>query len=290
MVTGTGEHGALRDGELPMSRILVSGCGGPAGHSVKELLLQRGHSVIAVDMKPSDSARIIQVPQANDPNFVPELEKIARHFDCDLVIPTVSEELPVLADRWGSSGIPIVISSSKSVKIANDKFSTCAHLKSQGVAVPKYRLLSWKTDGLGWPLISKPRVGRGGREVAVHESEKTLAGLDDRYILQEFVGSSEYAPNINLHNGKSIVVVLKKTKLKQGIVGNALSVRRVQESDIAEMAIKAAEAMGLAGPVDIDIRRRSDGTPVVLDVNARFGANLAFAPEVLDAVLKDYLT
>jgi carbamoyl-phosphate synthase large subunit len=132
-----------------MSNILVSGCGGPAGHAVIELLQQRGHNVIAVDMKPSVSTRIKQVPQANDPNFVPELEKIARHFDCDLVIPTVSEELPVLADGWGSSGIPIVISSSKSVKIANDKFSTCAHLKSQGVAVPKYRLPSWETNGLG---------------------------------------------------------------------------------------------------------------------------------------------
>ena len=39
-----------------MSRILVTGCGGPAGRAVRELLLQRGHCVIAVDMEPSVTA------------------------------------------------------------------------------------------------------------------------------------------------------------------------------------------------------------------------------------------
>ena len=272
-----------------MSRILVTGCGGPAGRAVRELLLQRGHNVIAVDMEPSVATRILRVPQANDPNFVPELEKIAHNFHCDLIIPTVSEELPILADQWNASWIPIVLSSLRSVLIADDKFATCGHLKFKGVAVPKYRLPSWEMDGLGWPLISKPRVGRGGRGVVLHQNETTLAGLDDGHLLQEFIQSSEYAPNIYCNNGKSFAIVLKKTKLKQGIVGNALAVERVNEPDIAELAITAAKAIGLTGPADIDIRRRSDGTPVVLDINARFGANLGNAPEVLDAALEDYL-
>jgi carbamoylphosphate synthase large subunit len=267
----------------------VTGCGGPAGHTVRELLLQRGHSVIGVDMEPSVAAHIMGVPPANHPNFVPELDKIARNFHCNLVIPTVSEELPVLADQWNASLIPIVLSSLRSVLIADDKFATCGHLKFKGVSVPKYRLPSWEMDGLGWPLISKPRIGRGGRGVVLHESEATLTGLDDGYVLQEFVSSAEYAPNIYCNNGKSFAIVLKKTKLKQGVVGNALVVERVNEPDIAELAIRAAEAIGLTGPADIDIRRRSDGTPVVLDINSRFGANLAYAPEVLDAALEDYL-
>ena len=272
-----------------MSRILVTGCGGPAGRAVRELLLQRGHNVIAVDMQPSLPDHIQRVPQAKDPNFVTELDKIARNFHCELVIPTVSEELPVLAGRWDKKGIPIVLSSRSSVLIADDKFSTCEHLRSKGVSVPKYRLPSWEMDGLGWPLISKPRIGRGGRGVVLHQNEAKLAGLDDEYVLQEFISSSEYAPNIYCNNGKSFAVVLKKTKLKQGIVGNALAVERVNEPDIAELAIRAAKAIGLTGPVDIDIRRRPNGTPVVLDINARFGANLRNVPEVLDAALEDYL-
>ena len=47
-------------------------------------------------------------------------------------------------------------------------------------------------------------------------------------------------------------------------------------------------AVRLQGPLDVDIRRRADGTPVVLEVNARFGANSAHAPEILTALLTNY--
>ncbi len=85
------------------------------------------------------------------------------------------------------------------------------------------------------------------------------------------------------------VVVLAKVALAQGMIGNATVVRRADdEVDIAHVGLAAARALGLTGPVDIDIRRRGDGTPVVLEINARFGAHNAQAPEVLDALLSTY--
>jgi carbamoylphosphate synthase large subunit len=47
--------------------------------------------------------------------------------------------------------------------------------------------------------------------------------------------------------------------------------------------------MRLTGPVDLDVRRGVDGEPVVLEINARFGANSSHAPEVLDALLGEHL-
>jgi len=79
--------------------------------------------------------------------------------------------------------------------------------------------------------------------------------------------------------------VLEKTELKEGRVGNASSVRRVDDADVGTVAIAAARAVGLTGPQDVDIRKRSDGQPVVLEINARFGANIRHAQEVLDATL-----
>jgi D-alanine-D-alanine ligase-like ATP-grasp enzyme len=62
-------------------------------------------------------------------------------------------------------------------------------------------------------------------------------------------------------------------------------VQRVDAPDVAELAITAGRALGLSGPLDIDIRRRADNVPVVLEINARFGIHIAQAPEVLDAAL-----
>ncbi len=77
---------------------------------------------------------------------------------------------------------------------ANDKYFTATALSNNGVAVPRFVLpsqvhsLEEVAHKLGWPCISKPRVGRGGREVIWHPEQDwpAVAALNDHYILQEF--------------------------------------------------------------------------------------------------------
>ena len=294
-----------------MATILVTGVGGPAGRSVTTLLLDRAHQVIGTDMQAVDASllpaepekraniRIFQVPPARDPGFLLAVLEIAKREHPDLIIPTVSEELPVFAGgwRWGDQ-FPVLISSSRAVEIANDKYLTCSTLAGRGVSVPRFALPSQVhsaadlAEKIGWPCISKPRVGRGGREVALHSEGDwpLIQGLGDRYILQEFAPGTDYAPNLYLGpDGQAVVVAIEKTELKEGIVGNALRVKRVDSAreagDVTDLAVAAGRAAGLTGPLDVDIRRRADGVPVVLEINARFGANIRHAPEILDAAL-----
>jgi predicted ATP-grasp superfamily ATP-dependent carboligase len=117
-----------------------------------------------------------------------------------------------------------------------------------------------------------------------------ITTLGDHYILQEFADGTDYAPNVYIGTGgQAVTIVLEKTELKEGKVGNAKSVRRVMDEDVAELARQAARAVGLIGPLDIDIRRKSDGNPLVLEINARFGANIRYATEVFEAALAEYL-
>ena len=223
---------------------------------------------------------------------------IAIREQVDLLIPTVTEELPIVAKGWGQRRvIPAMIGPYEAVYTANDKFLTAERLAQSGVAVPRYCLPSQIGSPadigrlLGWPCLSKPRIGRGGRGVTVWQEEEytRLRALDDRVILQEFLPGTDYAPNVYLgRDGQATVIVLEKTKLREGIVGNAAEVQRVTAPDVAALAVAAARALGLVGPLDIDIRRRADGRPAVLEINARFGANIAHAPEVLDAALADF--
>ncbi len=237
-----------------------------------------------------------QVPPARHEHFLDEVCRISEQSQVDLIIPTVSEELPVFARAWKNhSHIPVLVSSSSAIETADDKFLTAVALSNAGVAVPRYMLPSQVhsvkdiADQIGWPCISKPRVGRGGREVILrYESDyEQIIALGDHYVLQEFAGGTDFAPNVYFGpDGQHLEIVLEKTELKQGLVGNAKTVRRVDDLPVASTAYAAARAVGLSGPLDIDIRRKVDGLPVVLEINARFGANISHAPEILDAVLR----
>jgi carbamoylphosphate synthase large subunit len=284
-----------------MAKIVVTGVGGPAGRNAAALLLERHHQVVGTDLRvlPAQAFPVYPVPAADAPDFLSALYAVVAQEQADLIIPTVSEELPVLACAWHlGAGFPVVVSSGQAIETANDKYLTAQALLRAGVSVPRFVLPSHVStpqalaEHIGWPCISKPRVGRGGREVRWHTEPEWpfIAALSDRYILQEFAEGVDYAPNVFLDPlGKGLAVTLEKTELKEGRVGNAVQVRRVEAPDVGDLAVAAARAVGLVGPLDIDIRRRADGRPVVLEINARFGANIRFAPEILDAALTTFL-
>jgi carbamoylphosphate synthase large subunit len=280
-----------------MKTILVSGVGGPAGSNVARLLLARGFDVVGTDMREIEfPGRVFsQVPAANEADYIRKTIELAACENASLFIPTVSDELTCVAAGW--KGIPVVVSQHGAMVIANDKYLTAQALSAWNVPVPRFALPSQLgsakelAERIGWPCISKPRIGRGGRGVCIREEDEwhLVAALSDAYILQEFADGTDYAPNVFVAaDGNDKVVVLEKTELKEGRVGNAQSVRRVEDSLVGSVAIAAARAAGLVGPQDVDIRKRSDGQPVVLEINARFGANISFAQEILDATLREF--
>lgn len=282
-----------------MTTFLITGIGGPAGRSVARQLMERGFRVVGTDMRQVEiaGATVFQVPAATDPAFLPALQEIAHRTHADVLIPTVTEELVLLAEEGATAfNLQLMVSPLRGTWLANDKYLTYEQLHAVGVNVPptllpsQVRSLADVEERIGLPCLSKPRRSRGGRGVIVHEGDcwGAIRALNNDSILQTFAPGTEYAPNLYLHaNGDATVVVLEKTELAQGRVGNALKVQRVQANDVADVAVAAAQVLGLRGAVDVDIRRMADGSPVVLEVNARFGANSAFAPEILAALLRD---
>jgi carbamoylphosphate synthase large subunit len=291
-----------------MPRILVTGIGGPAGRALAAQLKARGIPVLGTDIRDlpeEDGVTVVGVPPAADPEMVSALRRLVAREGIDLLIPTVSDELPHVAAARAAFGpdVRVIIGDPGPVSLANDKLFTAWQLQLAGVPVPRFGVPGDFADAgaamaaLGGPVVIKPRVSRGGRGVIVVDGTVGVdwAGLPDGQIVQEFIPGTEYGPMVYgtpAHNSAApFVVVVEKTELAHGNVGNAVSTRRVKAGeamDVGNVAMAAVGALGLTGPVDVDVRRRLDGTPVVLEVNARFGANSEAAPELLGAVLASF--
>jgi len=291
-----------------MPRVLVTGAGGPAGRAVAAQLKSRGVPVLGTDIRELPAGAgltVVPVPPASDPDMVSALRRLVVQEGINLVIPTVSEELPQLAGYRAAFGsdVRVIIGDPGPVALANDKLFTAWQLQTAGVPVPRFGVPRDFADAgaamaaLGGPIVLKPRVSRGGRGVMVIDGSKQVDWhrLPEGLIVQEFIPGTEYGPMVfgtPAHNGAApFVVVVEKTELAQGSVGNAVSTRRAEAGeamDVGNLAMGAVRSLGLTGPVDVDVRRRADGGPVVLEVNARFGANSGQAPELLDAVLASF--
>lgn len=271
-------------------KVLLTGAGGPAGRALYPQLIAKGVRVTRVDMVPGIG--VGQVPAARDPLFLKAISQIIASEGIDAIIPTVQEELPVFARAI--LPIPVLISSPDAVDTADDKWLTYHVLNRAGVATPisstPESINTEILEIMGERVISKPRMGRGGRGVTVHENPHPweLAELPEGIIIQEFAGGVEYAPNVFISPNRTECVVLQKTELAHGIHGNAVSTEVVDDQEIADLAIKAAKTLGIFGPADVDIRRKDNGEPVVLEINARFGANSMKAPIILEAALESY--
>ena len=280
--------------------ILVTGIGGPAGKCASSYLANCGYTVIGTDMRSLDSdvAHCVKVPAAEDAAFVPALLKVIEDFHISMLIPTVSEELPIIAgmkDSFSSLGCHVMIAPHQAIDIANDKLKTALFLDRHGVEVP----LTVPGDiahahviqSIGLPVIAKPRISRGGRGVVLYNIPEALV-LEHRgnIVYQKFMSGEEYDVNLYVnHKGKiQSCVVLHKTSLREGIVGNAISVKRVQREDIVELCTRAVKVLGITGPADIDIRDDASGKPHLLEINARLGANALSASEVLDDLVADW--
>ncbi len=278
-------------------RVLVTGVGGPSGKAATAALKARGFFVLGVDMNivPTDADQFAQVPASLSASYPEMLRQLIREHRIGWLFPTVAEELvgiAELAPELRAQGVTVFISDPAAVSICHDKWETAQALHARGVAVPASAIGSPddpSVRSLGFPAVSRPRVGRGGRGVVVHDGPGIAAATAEP-IWQEFMGGTEYDVLLVRHPDAPQRVmmcqVFEKTMLKDGRVGNAVEVKAVDAPDIAVLAAEAARALSLTGPLDMDIRRGRDGAPRLLEINARIGAHSLKAPALFNALVE----
>ncbi len=261
--------------------VLVTGAGGAAVPSLIEGLRARRYRVVAVDADANAAGLYLadagyRIPFASAVAFPDALAHICRLEGVAVLVPLVDEELLPVASLADQLHIPVVAPRSSFTALCLDKYALMKRLKEVGIDVPESWLLRDRHDGMPFPLILKPRVGRGSRGVRVIA---TPAELDayistnrpdvDAMLLQRYVEGTEFTVSVVAwRDGVVRAVVPKEIIDKRGITRIAVTRRQPQIDGLCR-AIQ--DELRADGPFNVQLRVDiRDGRPLPFEINPRF--------------------
>ncbi|WP_051063642.1 ATP-grasp domain-containing protein [Nocardiopsis halophila] len=262
--------------------ILVTAAGAEGTPGKILNLRDGGYRVVAVDTDPNASGLYLAdaaytVPPGSDPAFVPELRRICTTEDVRAAVPLVDEELVPIweLDR---NGVQILLPRAELVDLCLDKLALNRRLAEAGLPVPPARPADEGPAGLAYPIIVKPRTGRGSRGIhVVHDPEGLDRALQaaprppERTLLQRYVDGPEFSVSVVLwRDGEVQAVVPKQVVHKAGSSRFAVSRRN---EGITKACHGIARVLGADGPFNVQLRLDASGTPQVFEINPRFSGS-----------------
>jgi carbamoyl-phosphate synthase large subunit len=162
-----------------------------------------------------------------------------------------------------------------------DKKILMQRLASAGIGVPWTRLGSDGVDGITYPVVVKPRTGRGSRGLAFADSPDDLrAALDvsdyepGQLLVQEDVRGPEFTVSVVAwRDGEVQAVVPKEVIVKRGITRLAVTRRNAA----IEQACREIQARLRAdGPFNVQLRIDArSGIPKVFEINPRYSTTVS---------------
>lgn len=264
-----------------MTRVLVTGAGGPAGVAVIRSLLKRSTvEVYAADMDgwasglylvPADRRRI--VPRGLAPEFVDTIIAHCAADDIDVVFSTVDFELPPLARRRQELGSTVLAAPSiETLDVTLDKFALAERV-GMSARVPVTRLVGPSAAAEEWdfPIIVKPRRGAGSRGVRLIHDRAALAALgdDESLIAQELLPGDEFSVDVFADARGVVIAAVPRTRTRVDS-GVSIAGQTVRDDELESTAAAVARAIGLVGVANVQLRYDVDGVAALLEVNPRF--------------------
>jgi len=184
------------------------------------------------------------------------------------------------------------------IELARDKYRTYLRLRDAGHAVPETWLASERVGPSEFPLIVKPRQGRGSRDVErVTDGEELAAYLEhterepDELLLQEFLPGEEYTTSVvGTADGELLGVVPKEAIEKDG----STVVGATREAPAVVASCRAVfDTLEPAGPMNVQQILDEDGTPRTIEINPRFSSTscltVAAGVDEFDLLVRDAL-
>ena len=221
------------------------------------------------------------LPAAGSSNFLDKVSTIIKKEKVDIFVPLVDMELLKsykLKNLF--PGLKILLPEHSFTKTVLDKWWMIRELKKNAIPCPNSFLYKSLPLGLKYPLIAKPRVGCGSRNVMEVMSKKHLNSYKaltclppEKILVQEKIIGKEFTVSVvaNSH-GEVLTVVPKEVIQKRGIT--IIAVTR-DNCEIQKICVDIQHKLKANGPFNVQLILGKDGVPKVFEINPRYSTTIA---------------
>ena len=268
-----------------MIKVLFTG-GGGAGNEALWRVLGHRYTLHFGDADPAaidpsiPEDRRHQLPWASDPDFVGKMIDLCRRLDVNLLVPSVDEELLTLARNTDVlAPTRLLLPEADYVETMLDKLHMIRSLSEKKIPVPLSRTLADDLKELRFPCISKPRNGRGSRDVRVLNSiadamslKASLGDAAGKTLVQDKIEGVEYTVQMVADaKGRLRAIVPVRIGIKRGITIRA-------ETEAEPRVITACRAIHQAIPTggcyNIQLMLTVTGEVLPFEINPRVSTTL----------------
>jgi carbamoyl-phosphate synthase large subunit len=277
----------------PLS-VLVTGAGSVYGLGIIRALKASVLPVetIAIDTNPYSlglffaDKSFIAPRAADEENYYMFIENLCIDHQIKAIFIGSTAELPFYSRNKESletsTGSKVFVNSPRVLELCTDKWLTMCHLSRHCFQIPasiRYPedadILSSFIESAGFPLIVKPRFGRGSVGVVlVKDKQQLLENIKGKesLIIQEYLIDEEQEFTVGIcinQKGKVISKIALRRYLLEGV-----SIAAVSDGyhHIADYCAVVASTLGAYGAINIQLRLK-DGMPVIFEINPRFSSS-----------------
>jgi carbamoyl-phosphate synthase large subunit len=269
------------------STILVPSASAPAGiNTIKSLkMVKYPVRIVASDSNPisagffmSDAHEVL--PEIDSKLYVSRLLDIVEKHKIEILMPSSGYDIYQYSDnkeKLLKLGALPVVSDKKTMERCKDKMQTFNYL-SKKFDLP-FTTIDYKKTSR-FPLIAKPRYGKGSKGIVKIDNEKELKYVQtkrdkDNLIFQEYLPGTEYTIDVlsDLECEPIIAVPRIRLETKAGIstIGKI-----VKDENISDTCKSIAKCLKIRGPCCIQMKESKEGILKIVEVNPRMGGGTFF--------------
>ena len=268
------------------STILVPSASAPAGiNTIKSLkMVNYPVRIVASDSNPfsagffmSDAYEVL--PEIDSKLYITRLLEIVTKHKINVLMPSSGYDIYQYSankEKLLKLGALPVVSDIKTMKICRDKIQTFNYLSKKFEL--HFTTLDYKKVK-GFPLIAKPRYGKGSKGIVKINNENELTYVrfnSENLIFQEYLPGTEYTIDVlsDMECEPILAVPRIRVETRAGIstVGTI-----VKDENISETCKSIAKYLKIRGPCCIQMKESNDGILKIVEVNPRMGGGTIFA-------------